>query len=140
MKPEWRVIGIFSMLAIATTVSMGCKMLGLTYPAQADVKAYAKTLQGLNEDMRETLRKIRDQQNVAANTELLHDQLHVMRDILHLVDKAKRDNPTFKTLHDRNHAMRDRWHDLKKGREREANLGKLDNQLDHMKQVLQGVM
>jgi hypothetical protein len=52
-----------------------------------------------------------------------------MRDILHLVDKEKRENPTFQTLHDLNHEMRDRWHDLKKGRDREANLTKLHDQL-----------
>lgn len=132
-----RIIGIGLAVVIALGFSAACKMLGLAPRTQADVKAYAKTLQGLNEDMRNTLQKIREGQNVEANTELLHDQLHLMRDTLHLVDKEKREDPTYQTMHDLNHEMRDRWHDLKKGRDRDANLGKLDDHLRRMNQVLQ---
>lgn len=57
MTPKWLVIGIGSALVLVLGASTACTRLGLCCQAQADVKAYAKTLQGLNEDMRETLHK-----------------------------------------------------------------------------------
>lgn len=140
MRAKWVLVGISSLLLMGAALGTGCKMLGLAPRTHADVKAFAKTLQGLNEDMRETLHKIREGQDAEANTELLHDQLHLMRDVLHLVDKAKRESPPFPALHELNHEMRDRWHDVKKGRDRDANLAKLHDHLHQMKQILQGLI
>lgn len=120
-------------LLLAMVFWSGCAIRA----SHADLGAYTKTLRGLNEDLRASLEKIRAQQDVEANMELLHDQLHLMRNILHLVSEEKRNGPPFSTLHDLNHEMRDRWHDVKKGREPEANLGKLDEQLRRMKEQLE---
>jgi hypothetical protein len=135
MIKKWIGIGVAIALLLALVFSTAWALFGGPH-GQGDLKSYANTLQGLNTDMRETLHKIREGHHAEANTELLHDQLHLMRDVLHLVSKKQREEATFQTLHDLNHEMRETWHAVKKGQDREANLGKLHDQLHEMKQTI----
>ena len=62
--------------------------------AAVEMKTYLETLGGLNQDMRETLHKIREGKDMEGNIEVLHDQLHLMRDVLHLIKKGNEDDPS----------------------------------------------
>ena len=105
-----------------------------------EIKAYARTLHGLNHDMRGTLQKIREAHDVNGNSiGILHDQLHLMKDTLHLVKKGNEENPHFRKLHDLNHDMREVWHEVKKARDREQNLQLLDDQLQAMREILHAI-
>ena len=126
------LVGVLILAAASCTHAL----LGLGHSSGGTITSYTATLQGLNIDMRETLHQVREGHDVKNNIGLLHDQLHLMKKILHLIDKEEQQQEPFMTLHDFNHEMRDTWHAVKKGRDREANLERLQQQLRDMKEAL----
>lgn len=127
-----RKIYVFFILILALFIYIGSQRMAYS----SEITSYIETLSGLNNDMRETLHKIREGKDVEENTEILHDQLHLMRDILRLM---KDEDENLKKLSDLNEGMREAWHNVKKNRDRKANLEKLHNQLHDMSQLLQGM-
>ncbi|MBI5747422.1 MAG: hypothetical protein HZA13_10530 [Nitrospirae bacterium] len=138
MKRIW-LIGLLTGVLVVSGISFSYALFGLWRSPSGSVTTYVATLQGLNQDMREALHRVREGHDVQNNIEILHDQLHLMRDILHLIDKQERQQEPFITLHDLNHVMRDTWHEIKKDRDREANLGKLHDQLHEMRETLHSI-
>lgn len=124
-----KIYGFF-ILILALFIYIGCQRMAYSF----EITSYIETLSGLNNDMRKTLHKIREGSDVEENTEILHDQLHLMRDILRLI---KDGDENLKKLNELNEDMRETWHNVKKNRDREANLEKLHNQLHNMSQLLQ---
>lgn len=128
-------VGIF----VLAGVSFAYAIFWWGFSSGAGIESFKATLQGLNQDMRETLHKVREGHEAEKNIELLHDQLHLMRRILHLVNKEYREKEPFMTLHNLSHTMRDTWHEIKKGRDLETNYGKLHDQLHEMKGILEKI-
>lgn len=125
-------LSLAALLLLSATAAWG--LFGLGRHGSGTIASFAATLHGLNHDMRQTLKAIRPGEDHAVA--LLHDQLHLTREIFHLVGQEHRDEPVFQKLHDLNHEMRETWHHVKKGKDREQNLAKLQDQLEAMRAVL----
>lgn len=125
-------VSLVALIVLSATAAWG--LFGLGRHGSGTIASFAETLHGLNHDMKQSLKAI--QAGEAHAVEPLHDQLHLMRDIFHLVGREHRDEPAFQGLHDLNHEMRETWHQVKRGRDREQNLAKLENQLEAMRQAL----
>ena len=136
MQKKWIWLGLGSGFLLAFLILGVFVFLHTGATAAVEVKTYVGTLYGLNHDMRKTLQKIREGQDVNGNVGILHDQLHLVKDTLHLVKKGNDVDPHFVKLHGLNHDMRVAWHEVKKERDREQNLQLLDDQLHEMKETL----
>lgn len=133
---KWNWLRIRSGLLLVLLILSIYLFLNSCATAAVEVKTYLETMSGLNQDMRETLHKIREGQDVDKNINILHDQLHLMKDVLHLVKKGNEQDPNFQKLHELNHGMRESWHKVKRGRDREQNLQALHDRLHEMRETL----
>lgn len=138
MKRIW-LIGFLTGVLVVSGISFSYGLFGLGRSPSGSITSYVATLQGLNQDMREALHKVREGHDTQNNIEILHDQLHLMRDILHLINKQEQQQEPFITLHDLNHKMRDTWHEIKKDRDREQNLQALHDRLHEMRETLHSI-
>lgn len=99
MRRQWGILlSVLALVLVSSSVAWG--LFGLGRHGSGTVAAFTETFHGLQHDMRLTLQAIRQGEAVKERVELLHDQLHLMREILHLVKTEAREEGHFKTLHD----------------------------------------